>query len=88
MVKITVHTDITLTTQQLLDGIAQLDASELKKVHAAVGAMIETYENKPIEATTESIDYAAANSSNTDENIPIVTSLIPESLTLESNSYQ
>ena len=76
-----VQADMTLSTQTLLDGLSQLNTSELEIFYSEVGRMLES---RRTEAADSSLFSAIEREE--EENVPIVEKLIPNSIALDGDS--
>lgn len=78
MAVVTVNAEVVLTTQQLLNSVAQLDTLELEAFYKNVGRLLESRKS---EQSASSL-FSTVDSEE-EGGLPIVEKLIPSSITLD-----
>ena len=79
MTKLTLNTDITLSTEQLISAIAQLNTNEIETLFTSIGELLKQRQQDasvgPLPSLTQRTDA--------DLDLPVVEALIPRSITLD-----
>ena len=89
MTQITLNTTITLSNQQLISAIDQLNTHELETLFTHIEALLQQRQQNtppsPSSSFTQSAVQSSVKSPDTTPDLPIVEAVIPRSLTLDGS---